>query len=106
MFSVRRMPEGFYPNPGSIPGSSPLNISTNISILPMRSDYHVTPFGKLWAIKQEHRAHHWGLYLTKAEAIGEGITQARLGAVSLVVHGRDGRVQKVWSYDKAIIPYR
>lgn len=73
--------------------------------MPLRSDYHVTPKGQYWQLKQEHRADHWGLYMTKAEAVGAGIDQARLGAVSLVLHGRDGRIQQVWSYDNAIIPF-
>ena len=76
------------------------------SPMPLRSDYHVIMKGPLWALKQEHRADYWGMYLTKAEAIGAGIEQARQGHVSLVIHGRDGRVQNVWSYDNARIPYR
>lgn len=75
------------------------------SIVPIRSDWHVTPQGPLWKLKREHRAETWGLYMTKAEALGEGIAQARLGHVSLVIHGRDGRIQKVWSYDDAVIPF-
>lgn len=82
-----------------------MNINSNYSIIPMRSDYHIIPHGKLWAIKQEHRADYWGIYMTKTEALGEGIAQARLGQVSLVIHGRDGRVQKVWSYSNVTIPY-
>lgn len=74
--------------------------------VPLRNDWHVVPSGKLWKLREEHRVDHWGLYLTKAEAIGEGIAQARLGATSLIIHGRDGRVQKVWSYANAVIPYR
>lgn len=43
--------------------------------------------------------------LTKTEAMGIGIEQARAGRVSLVVHGQDGRIQNVWSYDNVTIPY-
>lgn len=76
------------------------------SPMPLRRDWHVTPEGPLWKLKQEYRNEVWGLYLTKAEAMGEGITQARQAATSLIIHGRDGRIQKVWSYDNAVIPYR
>lgn len=76
------------------------------SIVPMRSDYHVVPSGVYWLVKQEHRSIPWGTYLTKAEAVGEGIAQARQGHVSLVAHGRDGRVQYVTSYDNAPDPFR
>ena len=74
------------------------------SIVPLRRDWHVTPKGAYWQLKQEYRYDIWGLYLTKAEAIGAGIDQARLGATSLVLHGLDGRIQTVWSYDDAIVP--
>ena len=76
------------------------------SINPLRRDWHVVPNGPLWELKQEYRAGSWGLYMTQAEAIGAGIWQAREGQVSLVVHGRDGRISKVWSYDDAIVPFR
>lgn len=69
------------------------------STLPMRSDFHVVPDGYLWKVTQEHRAMPYGHTLTKIEALSMGIQQARAGHVSLVIHGRDGRVQNVWSYD-------
>lgn len=75
------------------------------TIVPLRSDWHVVPSGVLWKLRQEHRADHWGLYLTKQEAIGAGIGQARLSATSLIIHGRDGRIQRVHSYDNVTIPY-
>jgi hypothetical protein len=84
-----------------------MNININpTTIVPLRRDWHVVPHGKLWKLEEEYRAHPWGLYLTQAEAIGDGIEQARLGATSLVVHGRDGTIKKVWSYDGAVIPWR
>lgn len=73
-------------------------------IVPLRRDWHITTKGPYWQLTQEYRADVWGLYLTKAEAIGAGIEQARLGATSLIIHGRDGRIQNVWSYDDAIVP--
>ncbi len=76
------------------------------SIMPSRNDWHVVPSGPLWKLREERRADHWGLYLTQAEAIGDGIEQARLGASSLIIHGRDGQIKKVYSYDNARIPYR
>lgn len=74
------------------------------NIVPLRHDWHVVPKGNLWALKQEHRFDYWGMFLTQSEAIGAGITQAREGHVSLVIHGRDGRVKEVKSYDNARWP--
>lgn len=76
------------------------------TINPLRSDYHIMTKGVFWQLKQEHRAEHWGLYLTKAEAIGDGVDQARQGHVSLIIHGRDGKIQSVWNYRDAMNPFR
>jgi hypothetical protein len=74
------------------------------SQLPIRSDFHVVSHGVYWALKRENRAFYETIRLTKAEAIGYGIEQARMGHVSLVIHGRDGKVQRVYSYDNWIGP--
>lgn len=72
---------------------------TTTTPVPLRNDFHVVPEGVYWKITREHRAYAVGMYLTKAEAVGEGMRQAREGYVSLVIHGRDGRIKSVWSYD-------
>ena len=67
--------------------------------MPLRSDFHVVPDGVMWKVTREHREYAMGHFLTKTEALAEGIRQAREGHVSLVVHGKDGQIQNVWSYD-------
>jgi hypothetical protein len=52
-----------------------------------------------WKVKQEYRSEVFGYALTKIEAMSMGMAQAREGAVSLVVHGMDGKIQTVYSYD-------
>lgn len=74
------------------------------TIIAIRQDWHVVPCGSLWELKRELRHERYGLYTTQAEAMGEGMTQARLGAVSLIVHGRNGRVRTVYSYDNVVVP--
>lgn len=72
------------------------------SILPLRRDWHVT-FDRscmFWKVKQEYRADHWGMAITKTEAIAMGMMQARLGHESLIIHGMDGKIQTVYNYDK------
>ncbi len=64
-----------------------------------RLDWHVAPDGKYWTLRKESEKFAWGTYLTKAEALGAGITHARCEGVSLIEHGRDGRFQRVTSYD-------
>lgn len=87
------------------PANMNINSITTTTPMPLRSDWHVVPKGALWALKQEHRGEYWGMYLTQQEAIGAGITQAREGYTSLIIHGRDGTIKNVWSYDDAIIPF-
>lgn len=92
------------PEVGSIPPSGTMNITHITAIVPLRRDYHVVPDGPLWKVVKENTAEPEFYALTKAEAIGYGIEQARLGHVSLVMHGKDGRIQNVWSYDNAPDP--
>lgn len=75
------------------------------TIVPLRSNWHVVPSGVFWMLKQEHRAEHWGMYLTKIEATSDGIQQARQGHVSLIIHGRDGRIQQSWDYTNRLDPF-
>lgn len=77
-----------------------MNITpTANTIVPMRRDYHIVPDGFLWKVTEERRAFAIGHHLTKQEALAVGIQQARAGNVSLVIHGKDGRIQRVYSYD-------
>lgn len=76
-----------------------INGITSTQIVPCRHDFHVVPDGVMWKVTEEHRTFAMGHFLTKTEAIAHGIQQARDGATSLVIHGRDGRIQNVWSYD-------
>lgn len=69
-----------------------------------RQDYHIVPSGIYWAVKREGSVYAEKFGLTKAEALGYGIEQARAGAVSLVIHGRTGRIQTVYSYDNVRWP--
>lgn len=92
---------------GSNPTPQPMNIThiSPLTIRPLRSDFHVVPFGYMWKLSQEHRVNPVGIYTTKVQAIGEGVKQARDGRVSLVMHGRDGRIQRVYSYDDWVWPH-
>lgn len=83
-----------------------MNINTTpLTILPLRSDFHIVPRGHQWIVKQEHRVNPVGWHFTKLEAIAHGMKQARDGAVSLIIHGRDGRIQRVYSYDDWVWPH-
>jgi hypothetical protein len=82
----------------------PLPESARPGILPVRRDYHVVPHGAYWAVFRELDAYASAIKLTKAEALGFGIEQARASYVSLVIHGKNGQIQNVWSYDNARFP--
>ena len=67
-----------------------------------RRDWHVTlqrP-SMLWTVKRENDLHVFQYFVSKAEAVGVGIMQAREGHASLVIHGMNGRIQDVKSYDR------
>lgn len=76
-----------------------------MNITSVRRDFHIVPNGPLWAVKMEGSPRAMMVALTKTEALGFGIEQARAGQVSLVIHGRNGVIQNVWSYDNATIPF-
>lgn len=69
-----------------------------IKTLPMRFDYHVIPVTGGWAVTHEGTYGYTKVNVSKLEATGWAVTQARAGAVSVILHGRDGRIQEVWSY--------
>lgn len=74
--------------------------------LPLRRDYHVT-FDRtmmFWQVKQEYRSDTLRYTLTKTEALGFAIEAAREAGVSVVIHGMDGRIRQVWSYDSWMGP--
>lgn len=77
------------------------------SPLPLRCDYHVVwnQNTRLWCVKQEHRDEFSYSYrISKDEALGLAIEQARQGQVSVIIHGMDGRIQDVRSYDGWVGP--
>jgi hypothetical protein len=69
---------------------------------PMRghNDFHVVPNGNAWAISQENNPMFRQMRNTQVEAIGYAIDLARNEAVSLIVHGTDGRFREVYNYSK------
>ena len=77
------------------------------SPLPLRRDFHVT-FDRstmFWKVCQEYTSHLRDSYrVSKAEAFGLAVEQARMAAVSVIVHGMDGRIQQVLSYDRWMGP--
>lgn len=75
---------------GNIPPSLPVS----------RADFHVVPFSGLWAVKGELEATYTGIFYTQVEATSYAINLARLAAASVVIHGRDGKIRDVWSYDE------
>lgn len=64
-----------------------------------RSDYHVVPMQGSWAIKGEANPHYTGIFETQIEATSYAMTLAREAATSVVIHGRNGQIREVWSYD-------
>ena len=70
-----------------------------MNITATRSDAHVVPSGSLWAIKMEGIRDYSGHYETKLEATAHAMHLARFNASSVVIHGQNGRIQTVWSYD-------
>lgn len=76
------------------------NTTIDTSPRPIRSDIHVVPSGKLWAVKNESSQAYSGYFQTQLEARAYGMNLAREGAVSLVLHGQDGKIRSVTSYDK------
>jgi hypothetical protein len=71
------------------------------TVVPMpRRDWHVVfeRSSMLWAVRRENNPDVWQYTITKLEAVGLGMTQAREGYASLIIHGMDGRIQSVKSY--------
>lgn len=75
----------------------------NIDLVKMpsiiRTDAHVVPLKGVWAVKMEHNTVYSGIYYTQLEAKAAAMQLARMANSSVVVHGRDGTVRVVWSYD-------
>ena len=69
------------------------------SIIPARRDVHVVPYRGKWAVEIEHEGTARCVVDTQIEAMAYGMTLAREAAVSLVIHGRNGRFRETWSYD-------
>ena len=61
-------------------------------------DYHIVKHMGGWNVKQENTHVPEARFETQAEAIGYGISLARHEAVSLIIHGRDGRFREVYNY--------
>ena len=63
------------------------------------SDYHVVPHGNVWMLTRESSPFRQ-MATTQVEAIGYGIGLARTEAVSLIIHGADGRFREVYDYSR------
>ena len=63
-------------------------------------DAHVvsTDGGNTWAVKMEHMQAYSGYWQTKTEAMAQAMYLAREAGTSMVVHGRNGRIQEVRNY--------
>ncbi len=64
-----------------------------------RRDYHVVPHMGQWNVRQELENVVEARFRTQLEAMAYAIQLARHDAVSMVLHGRNGRIREVRSYD-------
>ena len=64
-----------------------------------RIDAHVVPTGGLWAVKMEGNKLYSGIFQTQFEAKAYAVGLARMAAVSVVTHNRQGVIRSVESYD-------
>lgn len=69
----------------------------NINVI--RNDAHVVPSKGLWAVKMESERFTSGFFATKLEATALAMQYAREHRSSVVIHGANGVIQNVWSYD-------
>jgi hypothetical protein len=65
----------------------------------MRIDYHVVPLNGSWGVKAEGATGYEITTFTKVEAHAYAIGLAREAATSVILHGRNGRIQAVVGYD-------
>ena len=70
-----------------------------MNINSIRTDAHVVPAQGLWAVKVEGNAMYSGFWNTKLEATAHAMQLARMMEASVILHGTDGRIGAVWSYD-------
>ena len=72
--------------------------------MPRRSNVHVLKDGGGWKVSQA--GSRISSHRTQANAIRSARTEARQGAVDLVIHGRDGRIRSTDSYGRDPYPPR
>lgn len=60
--------------------------------------WHVMYENKMWEVFRSGEFTSRGAFITKTEAVAEGIKQARHAASVLVEHSRRGSVQKITNY--------
>jgi len=70
-----------------------------MNISNVRVDAHVVPSHGFWAVKIEGTERTSGYWYTKLEATSFAMDFARNNRSSVVVHGANGVIQNVWSYD-------
>lgn len=72
-----------------------------------RKETHVVPAGeKGWAIEKENATRVTGYCPTKEEAVRRGREISRNQGTELIIHGRDGRIQKADSHGNDPCPPR
>lgn len=65
----------------------------------LRRDFHVVYHMGGWNVKKELSNVAEARFDTQLEAMAYGRDLAKYDAVSLIIHGRDGKFREVWSYD-------
>jgi len=63
-----------------------------------KSDVHVVPRERGWAVRREGTQRDSSHHDTKSEALNAGRETARRDRVELVTHGKNGRIQDSDSY--------
>jgi hypothetical protein len=63
-----------------------------------RAKHVVFKDGK-WTVRAEGTAEALGQHVTRLEAVRQARSLAKRDRVGLVIHGRDGRIEEVDSYD-------
>jgi hypothetical protein len=78
----------------------------NVTKKPAGKILHVVPHAEGWVIRREGSLRVSSLHGTQREAIETGRALAERNAITLVIHGRDGRVKSWDSYNRDPTPAR
>lgn len=71
-----------------------INKKGEVKNLMAKKAIHVVPHSNGWAVKKDDAERASGCYGTKAEAEQAARDQARREGSELVIHGKDGRIQR------------